>query len=963
MKMSIPPQGMALLNTIAGPESGQDYNVVYGGQAFDDYSDHPRVSIPIKSGPNAGKTSSAAGKYQFLEGTWDQYSKKLGLKDFSPKSQDQAAWALAQDAYKDATGGDLTTALSSGDPKVIAKVGKALSPVWTSLPGGIEQGTNSNKFVNAYVSHLENPTSGAVAAVNGMANGTLPKPNKVQSVSYVAPPFSGEKPHFAPLLGNAAPPAKIPDQKAYHIPVEAPAEPVKHDDVIKAWGLGDVTPPAGAPVAPPVDATSAKQPTASTQAPTTDVIKAWGLDKTDAAPAETLAKAPESAPAQPGVAEDVIKAGASGLARGAADTIGLPGTVSDLINNGLGAALHAGYKGVTGTANLLMGNGFTPDEPAPGSFFAGSAIPPSVGSGEAIRGYIGKASDGATDYKAQTTPGKYVGNAAEFVPSAVAGTVLTGGGNLLLNATKFGVVPGLASEAAGQATEGTAAEPWARLGGALLAPAAVEGGLRGITTVGNKLASMTPTGAAARNLNEAVSSGTMTTDQIAAEMARNPRLTPMDLDPNLQQMAMNLANQGGAPRATLNSVVENRMAGAKDAVSGAFDDALGATPDVQAYLTGLKTTARTNAAAGFGEALNNAKPVNLTPVLESIDSTLAPGVQASLSQGSNIPVGPVEQALAKVRAQLGTGDEMLTDPQRLHQIQSQLRIDADTLAKSSSGQDKLVAAALRDVRGKIVGAIDEASGGKYKPAQQQYADDMSIQDSFDKGRQILSNGTSSDAALENRPEFWRSWMASAPQADVDAAKVGARVAIDNQINSVRSASAKGTAVPDVGFNRDRLEILLGKAETDKLAQTLADEQRIAQTNAKLFAGSQTAPRQAVNNLTSVTQVTPGIRLTTPIAGLGGFQVGGLPGAAVGVGLSMAGKGAQKGLQIRDLVRNRLMADAISGDGAMFQNAVAPTKFNKLMSGVKSMQSNLLTGGSAGLSAPSIGQFQNNRAKQ
>ncbi|UIY28688.1 hypothetical protein LZK73_18330 [Neorhizobium galegae] len=147
-----------------------------------------------------------------------------------------------------------------------------------------------------------------------------------------------------------------------------------------------------------------------------------------------------------------------------------------------------------------------------------------------------------------------------------------------------------------------------------------------------------------------------------------------------------------------------------------------------------------------------------------------------------------------------------------------------------------------------------------------------VGDAFSKGLDILRTRTGS-SGLEDRPEFWKQWYEGATGAEKEAAKQGARVAIDTQINAVRSAAAKGSSIPDVGFNRDRLEILLGKTETDKLAQVLKDEQRIAQTNAKLFAGSQTAPRQAVNKLTEVTQVTPGISLTTPMAIGGGLYAG------------------------------------------------------------------------------------------
>jgi len=146
----MPAHQRALLDAISGPESAGKYDVIYGGSRFSDFSDHPRKAIPIGSGPNQGKTSSAAGRYQFLDSTWDTYRDKLGLKDFSPGNQDRAAWALAADTYRNKTGGDLDQVLQSGDARAIAGVGKALSGVWTSLPSGIEQGINAPRFVAAY---------------------------------------------------------------------------------------------------------------------------------------------------------------------------------------------------------------------------------------------------------------------------------------------------------------------------------------------------------------------------------------------------------------------------------------------------------------------------------------------------------------------------------------------------------------------------------------------------------------------------------------------------------------------------------------------------------------------------------------------------------------------------------------------------------------------------------------------
>lgn len=133
---NIPAEGRALLKVIGQTESRNRYDVRYSGagpRIFTDYGDHPRVAETITSGPDAGKTSSAAGYYQFIGPTWDAQAKKLGLKDFSPENQDAAAWDLAQITYKQKTGKDLLTTLKSGDTSDVLP---ALSGQWSSLPGG-----------------------------------------------------------------------------------------------------------------------------------------------------------------------------------------------------------------------------------------------------------------------------------------------------------------------------------------------------------------------------------------------------------------------------------------------------------------------------------------------------------------------------------------------------------------------------------------------------------------------------------------------------------------------------------------------------------------------------------------------------------------------------------------------------------------------------------------------------------
>ena len=187
---NISPEGRALLDTIASTEANS-YNVIYGGRKFDSYDDHPRVSVPIGSGPNAGRTSSAGGRYQFLGSTWDAQKRKLGLPDFSPASQDIAAFDLAKTVYRQKTGRDLDADLKSKDPAILSGIGSALAGTWTSLPGGIEQGQGSGRFVSSFNKFLQRQQRAAEASAG--------------AVEGASPGFSAFDPNKAARIqGNAA---------------------------------------------------------------------------------------------------------------------------------------------------------------------------------------------------------------------------------------------------------------------------------------------------------------------------------------------------------------------------------------------------------------------------------------------------------------------------------------------------------------------------------------------------------------------------------------------------------------------------------------------------------------------------------------------------------------------------------------------------------------------------------------
>ncbi|NLX17610.1 MAG: glycoside hydrolase family protein [Ramlibacter sp.] len=125
-------------------DSNNGYDIIVGSKPgamirMASYADHPRRLIRIK----AGLASTAAGRYQLLSRYYDAYTRMLGLRDFSPRSQDRIAIQQIRErrALPDIDAGRFDLAVSK------------CRNIWASLPGaGYGQHENSlNACRAAYV--------------------------------------------------------------------------------------------------------------------------------------------------------------------------------------------------------------------------------------------------------------------------------------------------------------------------------------------------------------------------------------------------------------------------------------------------------------------------------------------------------------------------------------------------------------------------------------------------------------------------------------------------------------------------------------------------------------------------------------------------------------------------------------------------------------------------------------------
>jgi hypothetical protein len=151
---------------------------------------------------------------------------------------------------------------------------------------------------------------------------------------------------------------------------------------------------------------------------------------------------------------DVVGSGVVGVGRGVAGLAGLPGDIQQA-GNWMRDKLEQGETalGLWSPEKLARARAARAAGETPGIQF-----PTSQGIVQGVENVTGPL------YQPKTKAGQYAETIGEFVPSVIGGE-----GNIAKRVITGAVIPGVASEAAGEAAEGTPWEPYARVGAAILA--------------------------------------------------------------------------------------------------------------------------------------------------------------------------------------------------------------------------------------------------------------------------------------------------------------------------------------------------------------------------------------------------------------------------------------------------------------------------------------------------------------
>jgi len=533
-------------------------------------------------------------------------------------------------------------------------------------------------------------------------------------------------------------------------------------------------------------------------------------------------------------------AGANAL-RGLADIPGAFGSAGQMTEDAAEAA--ARWVGV-------------PDEYAG---YAGKAV--RMAGGPLMQGPTSEEIIGAVEdytgpmYQAQTPSEKYIGSAARFGASALAGP-----GSMPMRVLS-GVTAGLGSEFGGQQFEGSSMEPVARIGGALVGGMAPEGIRAGLVALAQALRSSDDR--AAHIILQRLQESGLTPDEALQRVREmGPDAMLADISPGMQTATGGTAVADPGAGQLIGSRLAARREAAPQRVGGLLDDAFGPYKGPQDLADDI---ARARQPAGPAYELAKTHIVDPEDAIAKID-----GLMKTFG-----PKSDIGQTLHGFKGQLiDDAGNVIGQGNIVHGVREQLDDAIDAAYRAGQGKK---AGRLREVRDAIDDALKTQIPG-FADADKIWSDTAKLDEAYQYGQQqLLGKGVYPDQSAKTLDRM------TDPEFEATRQGVRAKLAMDF------SSPAKNPAIPAErtllgNMNDQKVPQLIGQGKAEKLTKGLGNEVTFLETSAlgEPTRGSRTAVVGAAADMYGTTGMRSLLGDTTAGAMAGGL-LGGPAGIAAGAG--------------------------------------------------------------------------------
>jgi hypothetical protein len=582
--------------------------------------------------------------------------------------------------------------------------------------------------------------------------------------------------------------------------------------------------------------------------------------------------------AKPGVGEDVLKGGGIGLAKGAIGIAGLPGDLGnvrdaavDKLHRWLGRAFGMTPEQVD---ESVAGYHKAIETPTPFSRF-----PKALSSGD-IQGAIEEKT--GPFYEAKTPLGKGAETVASFIPAA-----LTGGGGVAGNILKGAVAPGIASEYAGQKTQGTVLEPWARAAGAVVGGVGAHAADIGRAAAKTYGAQRAAAGEIADLTGEPkITSGavsrvakSLADDEVtpASAAARMQELGPdeamlMDAGRQLQGRAEAIAAQPGRGQNRVLDAVEGRTGtfgeGTAQRVRGTLDTTMGPSPDVVATKKDIADLVAQRAAPLYDAVMGEHPVVNVPADITSrpsVAQAMKNAVSLAKDRGESL-VGPTETVTELKGPGYHIAEDVTPKAQTSLRYWDYVKKAMDskiTGMMKSGGIETLDSKEKADLGGMIAARnalrdhLDEATGGAYAQARAVAATKPQLNEALQFGRDSLNTKLLPEELAD---EFHNM---SIPQQSM--ARVGMRREIQRVMAVANNDGAAARRILDTDQNREKIAAIFGAKQAQAIDNRIAAEIHFQEVTHNVAKNARTQVRgQLIKDTESPSAATP------PVANVMGF---------------------------------------------------------------------------------------------